>query len=84
MLSLRFDEVISYDKNCDYKYLRSHPIVQISDNLFTILDNQLLSECLYNNLFFALKNENTEGNYFQYYTSNFVEHHLFHEALKRC
>lgn len=84
MLSLRFDEVISYDKNCDYKYLRSHPIVQISDNLFTILDNQLLSEYLYNNLFFALKNESTEGDYFQYFTTDFVEHYLFRKGLARC
>ncbi len=82
-LSLKFDEIIPYDKNYDYKFFRSHPVLQISDDSSIILDSQLLSECQYNNLFFALKNENTEGNYFQYYTSNFVEHHLFHEALKR-
>ena len=83
-LSLKFDKVIPYDENYDYKVFRSHPILQISDDSSIILDNQLLSECLYNNLFFELKDENTEGNYFQYYTSNFVEHHLFHEALERC
>lgn len=83
-LTLKFDEIIPYDKNYDYKFFRSHPVLQISDDSSIILDSQLLSECQYNNLFFALKNENTEGNYFQYYTSNFVEHHLFHEALKRC
>jgi hypothetical protein len=83
-LSLKFDEIIPYDKNYDYKFFRSHPVLQISDDSSIILDSQLLSVCLYNNLFFALKNESTEGDYFQYFTTDFVEHYLFRKGLARC
>ncbi len=92
-LSLGINEVIQYnikdkkndrENNVDYRYFRARPLVKIADSQYIIYNLPLICERLYNSLFFDLKNTWEEGDYFQFYTTEFVEKHLFHRTMLKC
>lgn len=71
------------DCNIDYRIFRSHPLIKYDKGKYYIYNLPLLCERLYNSLFFDLKSLH-KGNFFQFYNSKFVEHHLFQHSALEC
>lgn len=89
-LAIQWDETISIDSsagdrnnNTDFRVFRSHPLIRLSDGRYVIFNRQILSECLYNNMFFELK-KSYKGNFFEFYNKHFVEEYLFQPIMREC
>lgn len=72
------------ENNTDYRVFRSHPLIQISDSKYYIYSLPLLCERLYNSLFFDLKKGWENGDYFQFYNKEVIEHILFQKTMLQC
>ncbi|MBO4851652.1 MAG: hypothetical protein J5529_12250 [Prevotella sp.] len=93
-LSLDINEIIPYssdndaqrDNNVDYREFRAHPLIKLSDGKYIIYNLQLLCERIYNGLFFDIKQvwSNKDGDYFQFYNKEVIEHFLFQRTILKC
>lgn len=93
-LSIDISKEISYsskddynrNNNVDYREFRAHPLIKVAKNEYIIYNLQLLCERIYNSLFFDLKSvwSNRDGDYFQFYNKEVVEHFMFQRTMLSC
>lgn len=78
------DSSTDRENNVDYRMFRSHPLIKITDNEYLIYNLPLLCERLYNSMFFDLKDLYADGDFFQFYTKEIVEHQIFQFSMLNC
>lgn len=93
-LSIDISKEISYsskddynrNNNVDYREFRAHPLIKVAENEYIIYNLQILCERIYNSLFFDLKSvwSNRDGDYFQFYNKEVVEHFMFQRTMLTC
>jgi len=93
-LSIDISKEISYSSeddynrknNVDYREFRAHPLIKVAEDEYYIYNLQLLCERIYNSLFFDLKSvwSNRDGDYFQFYNKEVVEHFMFQRTMLSC
>lgn len=84
-LSLDSNMVVPLDKNIDYTYFKTKPIIRLNENIFLPINVQFCTNQLYRSVYFGLSAINRDlrntPQYFQgllpYITSNFSEKKLF-------
>ena len=72
----------SRDNNVDYRFFRARPLIKIAPQKYIIYNLHILTERLYNSLFFDLKDGFDDP--FNFYNTNFVERILFQSQIVKC
>ena len=84
-LSISYDEVCS--ENTDYKCFRERPIIKFKD-FYMPINLQLLSECIYNGIYFTFKNicDNILciKQFDKIYKQDIFEHFVFQQTMWDC
>jgi hypothetical protein len=93
-LSIDWNTLIKYDiddnqkdNNTDYRYFRSHPLIRLSDGTYMVYSFILLTERLFNSLYFDLKNESNslpkdkKLDFTNWFNKEFIEHYVFQRTM---
>lgn len=87
--ALASSEEISYEENVDFISFRNHPLIQLEENTYWVIDENFLANRLYISLFFGIKGQNDSiqkqykiADFFQFFTSKFSEETLFYNTMK--
>lgn len=77
-------DIYNKDNNIDYRVFRSHPLIKISDYEYIIYNHSILCERLYNSMFFEFMPLYKKSDFFQFFNTQVVEHHIFQKSMLEC
>lgn len=88
--SIRYDDILDFDKNIDYIFFRATPFIDMGNNCFALICTQFALEHIYESMYFQLKQYSlysgfkNDDEFRQYITTEFTQNWMFNRFVSFC